>query len=116
MGYFRHHAIVVTSWNEAHIRRAHHEAEQRFQDTAAWVSPLSETGVNGYHSFFVAPDGSKEWWPESDQGDKTRAAFLDWLRDDDGYYSYAEIQFGDEGGDDRLLRSSASDPEEESAP
>jgi hypothetical protein len=103
MGYHRHHAIVVTSWKDAGIETAHAEASQIFSTTAAKVTPVTEPGVNGYRSFMVAPDGSKEGWSDSDQGDETRQRFIDWMntqRCEDGSSTaldWVEIGFG---GDD----------------
>lgn len=64
MGYMRHHAIVVTG----HERFYHdstlptigqaHEAAIRFGCES--VTSVSLSSTNGYASFMVAPDGSKE--------------------------------------------------------
>ncbi len=35
--------------------------------------------INGYLSFFVAPDGSKEGWSESQNGDEAREKLTLWL-------------------------------------
>ena len=64
MGYMRHHAILVTSWDAKLLASAHAQAVKMF----AYVSPISPAFVNGYQSFFIPPDGSKEGWPESDAG------------------------------------------------
>jgi hypothetical protein len=57
----------------------------------------------------VAPDGSKEGWDNSNTGDEQRAELVAWLesqRYDDGSTSldYAEVQFGDDDNDARILR------------
>lgn len=110
MGYMRHHAIIVTSWDEALLKTAHSEALNVFGDGA--VSPLLAEGVNGDRTFLVGPDGSKEGWPESDQGDTRRARFVDWLRaqtdDEDGSSTlcWVEVQYGDDDGDTRIVRHS----------
>ena len=62
MGYICHHAIVVTSSFEATLSDAWIKARQLFAN----VSPIVSSPLNGYRSFFVAPDGSKEGWDESD--------------------------------------------------
>jgi len=102
MGYNRNHAIVVTSWKEDSIIAAHTRAVEQFADIAP-VSPLTDEVTNGYRSFFVAPDGSKEGWAPSDRGDKAREQYIDWLRHqayDDGSSAldWVEVDFG---GDDR---------------
>jgi hypothetical protein len=115
MGYRRHHAIIVTSClsEEAYpgtsIETAHRIACGIFGDDL--ISPIVSSRINGYKSFFVAPDGSKEGWNESNVGDQNREEFVAWLGSacyDDGSSSldWAEIQYGDEEGDNRVLRHS----------
>jgi hypothetical protein len=79
------------------IERAHTEAMARFEH----VSPISEPAMNGYQSFFIPPDGSKEGWTDSDVGDQRRASFilrLDELRYEDGsnVLNWVEVQYGDD--------------------
>jgi len=75
MGTINHNAIVVTSWDPKLIRRARREAGRIFP----WVSPVSPQVVNGYSSFFIPPDGSKEGWVASNEGDSRRAEFIKWM-------------------------------------
>jgi len=76
------------------------------------VSDITPITSNGYRSFFVAPDGSKEGWQESFDGDKARDEIvkaLDSFKDpDDNSTSveYVEVQFGDDNHDNRVLRAS----------
>ena len=110
MGYMRHHAIVVTSCFEPPIRHAHGAALAYFYSSSASVSSiLGPTRVNGYYSFFVTPDGSKEGWEESDAGDRAREGFiarLEKLYELGEFCAWAEIQFGDEDGEAKLTASS----------
>ena len=102
MGYHRHHAIVVTAWADRYIEPAHRAALDIFSDTPAKVTPITPAGVNGYRSFLVAPDGSKEGWDDSDLGDAARKAFIEWLQkaaQGDIYTSWAEVEFGGDDAD-----------------
>lgn len=97
MGYMRHHAILVTSWNAEKIQDAHTKATE----LGCAVSGIVGEVVNGYQSFFVAPDGSKEGWSDSDLGDQRRSEFIDWMRskyfsDGSSYLDWAEVQYGDD--------------------
>ena len=74
MGYIRHDAIVVTSWANKYILPAIHKAEELGLN----VSNITESSTNGYCSFLIAPDGSKEGWPESDKGDTARDEWKTW--------------------------------------
>ena len=119
MGYMRHHAIVVTSWNSDAIAKAHAEATRVFNviaglpgdDLAECVSPVVGSAVNGYRSFFIAPDGSKEGWATSDVGDGARAEFVAWLdaqqyEDRSAYLNWVEVQYGDEEGQTLIVNDS----------
>jgi len=78
MGWMRHHGIVVTSWDRPLLLTAHGKACQVFPE--GHITEPTEKQTNGYSSFLVAPDGSKEGWEESDEGDCRRREFIDWLR------------------------------------
>jgi hypothetical protein len=122
MGYMRHHAIVVTSWDEDRIKRAWEEAGRLFGQFASEVGkptdlrgPVVEASVNEYYTFLIGPDGSKEGWATSDRGDAARSEFIAWLHAqdyDDGSspYDWALIQYGDEDGDQRVVLASDHHP------
>lgn len=118
MGYMRHHAIIATSWDEKHLLPAHVKARDLFEGTKAYVSEITPPAQNGYVSFFVAPDGSKEGWADSDIAEAARDAFVFWLEqqryeDHSSWLDWVEVQFGDDEGDTRVMRGDdvASDVE-----
>lgn len=77
MGWIRHHAIVVVGWDPA-IAKAHEIALAVFGPET--VSAPTPAQINGYRTFCVGVDGSKEGWPESEAGDKRRALFAERMR------------------------------------
>ena len=108
MGYMRHHAIIVTSWESSHIREAHAEAVRVFSPPPIdgfsmhpMVGELVASPVNSYESFVIYPDGSKEGWMPSDEGNKRRAEFLKWMRAGSLYLDWVEVQYGD---DERITK------------
>ena len=108
MGYMRHHAIIVTSWDTARLQEAHEAARERLGEE---VSEIVPSRMNGYGSFLVAPDGSKEGWADSDDGEAQRDAFVAWLNDEsweDGSspFDWVLVQFGDEDEDQRVVAAS----------
>jgi len=115
MGYMRHHAIVVTSWDEQTLLGAQTRARAinaTYDGLSRLVSEITLAAVNGYASFFVAPDGSKEGWDTSDQGDDFREEFVTWLKaqtfnDGSPRLAWALIQFGDDNDDNRVLATDA---------
>lgn len=107
MGYMRHHAIVVSGWKDEAVQAAHDKAVEMLREAEvespwaagryeALVSPILQGVTNGYSSFAIVPDGSKEWWVDSDSVEQARRDFIRWLRDADGYLSWVEVQFGDD--------------------
>jgi len=95
MGYIRHDAIVVTGTLKAHITKARRRAEE----LGLQVSKLVLSPLNGYWSFLIAPDGSKEGWSESDDGDRMRREWIGEMTIPSNRHlvDWAHINFG---GDD----------------
>lgn len=97
MGTFSHNAIVVTCWDNDHLIDAHEKAEEVFEGDL--VSEIVAGQINGYSSFFVAPDGSKEGWEASKERDVQRDEFTSWLHDnrERNYCAWIEVMFGEFG-------------------
>jgi len=92
MGYMNHHAIIVTASSGEGINKVHAKACEIFGELC---SEIIDSKMNGYATFFVAPDGSKEGWQDSDEGDERRTEFKDWLKIDRHYSIEAvEIYYG----------------------
>lgn len=107
MGYIRHHAIVVTAndYNDD-IEQAHEKAKEIFGEL---VSEIITSKINGYQSFFIAPDGSKEFWTLSDEHDEKRSEFIKYLKskayvDGSSNLRYAELYYGDDERESAVVR------------
>lgn len=96
MGYIKHHAIVATGWDTKRIMPSYGLALSIFGDS---VSELVQSPVNGYVSFFIAPDGSKEGWVDSDNGDKNRETFMRMAKELEDYVDIVEIFYGGDESD-----------------
>lgn len=97
MGYIKHDAIIVTSWNDKAIEAA---AVAAAGFGLQVLGPSKET-TNGYRSMLVCPDGSKEGWNTSDDFDGNRAAFINHLKgfaDDDerGFVEWVAVSYSDD--------------------
>jgi hypothetical protein len=95
MGYTEHHAILVTSYSAKDAADAHTKAVE----LGCQVTLAAASRVNSYVTFVVLPDGSKENWPQSTDGDTRRARFKDWLRtqrfdDQSSPLSWVEVCYG----------------------
>ena len=99
MRIINHNCIIATTCNQKCVSRIWE-----------WVNTLPHNGhllfvqspktiVNGYHTTIMIPDGSKEAWPESDQGDDFRKQFIERLEldnydDESSPWAYVEVGFG----------------------
>lgn len=98
MGYIIHHAIVVTTYDDR-IEALREKAVEIFEANdpradgwIARVTPVAASGVNGYGSFLVAPDGSKAGWEHSAAGDDARTRLIEVLRE--AGCDFVEIAYG----------------------
>lgn len=85
---YQHHSIVVVGRS---LKVSHNKAVKMF---GVLVSPII-TSINGIQSYFIAPDGSGEGWEQSDDMDKLREKFIQYLDDKD--IRYAHISIDDDG-------------------
>lgn len=93
MGYVRHDAIVLTG-SADRLERIRDRAVQHFGGSEVCVTELTPAAVNDTASFLIAPDGSKEGWPESDEGDRLRQSFVGWLQTEAPLIDWIEVNFG----------------------
>ncbi|MCP4903003.1 MAG: hypothetical protein GY906_39065 [bacterium] len=108
MGWIRHHAIIVTSWDTEAFERARDKAHEIFKGLAP-EAMASES--NGYRTFLIPPDGSREGWSESETGDSRRAHFIEWLdaqrhSDDSSPFDWVEVQYGDDQFETEIVNDS----------
>ena len=95
MGYIKHDGITVTGWKDEHLKRARDKAVE----LGLIVTELQkEPGVNGYLSFLICPDGSKEGWEDSDEHENAREAWKDWVDEESSYqglptYAWDTVMF-----------------------
>ncbi len=76
MGYIRHHAIIVTGYDIKKMNK-----HKKFaKNLGLLVSNVIISKINGYMSFFIAPDGSKEGWKDSNLGDDRRCSFIEYIK------------------------------------
>ena len=100
MGTIKHNAIIVTGWDKTNMNTIRKKAKEIFkkhfenvQKGNKLVSNLVPSLMNEDFSFFIAPDGSKEGWQTSNNGDSAREEFIDYLSGQKRC-NYIEIYFG----------------------
>jgi hypothetical protein len=89
MGTIQHHAIVVSGSNSLHA------IAEKAREIGCVVLGPSEPQTNMYSTICVIPDGSKECWPESKDGDDRRAEFVRYLESPGVYADWVEVTFGE---------------------
>jgi hypothetical protein len=119
MGYVKHNAAIVTNWDFKKLESAHKKAKEIYaakfepdvmvRDAARLVSDIIHGITNSQASFFIAPDGSKEGWADSNKSDEARTEFLDWLLKNDNFSDYIEVRFGGDDEYDTVIRSKDTD-------
>jgi len=117
MGYIKHNAIIVTGWQDDKILESRNKAIEIFDEHfsgepivrpygSKLVSEIIPSLANGQYSFFIAPDGSKEGWETSENGDRAREEFCKWLNSDpNNHCDYIEVRFGGDDDNNSIIRS-----------
>lgn len=75
MGFVRHDAIIVTSWDRKLLEKAARHAAKLGLD----VLGPSKMVTNYISTILICPDGSKEGWEESDAYNLKREQFIRYL-------------------------------------
>lgn len=102
MGYIKHDAVIATGSDYGDFKVAMSALKESWgEDGEIILGPYR--GINGETTFFMAPDGSKEGWADSDRFDLRREEFVKTARDSGA--DVVEIRFG---GDDTSTRVRAT--------
>lgn len=102
MGTIQHHAIIITHYSREGISKFRDKALAIASETwgeggwARLISPILPSPYNGYYTFFVAPDGSKEGWGPSEAGNEMRHSILRAARRA-GMLEVVEVTYGEIG-------------------
>lgn len=107
MGYLRHEAMIVSDWHAEDVYKAHEAASVIFNaiGMGSMVGGVVRHAINGGAAFFIAPDGSKEGWGHSDDGDKARKELIACLKDLS--VDWVLVLLGGDDGEYRVLQSTA---------
>ena len=113
MGYIKHDCIVITGhlWfnDKPDARGAYTKdktrgisvAHRKAREMGLRVTSIKESQCNGYASFLVIPDGSKEGWDASNEFNGVRAQFIEWLEDPQTEkFDWVALRYG--GDDDEI--------------
>ncbi len=95
MGYIKHDCVIAVVY-DADTSKVEDFRERMPEHIQGYLLGPAR-GVNGHDTFCFAPDGSKEGWSESDEAEKWREDFLDFVRDKCQYPDIVHLQLG---GDD----------------
>lgn len=97
MSYFKHNAIIVVGHDMIkNFDKSHKKAKKLFR---GHVTPIMDSVANGWQSYMVLPDGSKEHWETSNEWDWKRSKFMDWMRKNAPGIDAVDIRFGGDDSD-----------------
>jgi hypothetical protein len=105
MGTFQHHVIIVTGFDlpEFKFEVIHNKAKEIFNKEIPYYSDINlvteimESNVNEWKTFFIAPDGSKEFWEHSITYDQRRSEFINYMKSTDGICECILVSYGEYG-------------------
>ncbi len=101
MGLIQHNAVIATTWDAKKLA-----AVQLWISglDPKWAAQFVTAGVvaNDGGTVAMLPDGSKEGWGDSDEGDRLRERFIERLKEDDyddgsSPWDVVDISFGECG-------------------
>lgn len=110
----KHHTIAITASDKVqlealrgkviNIYKEKMEAKKGFQ----LVSPIIESLINNFCTFYIAPDGSKEGYDASDDGDIIRKSITTLIEsykqaDGENPFRYVEIAYGADDNSSQII-------------
>lgn len=110
-----HHTIIVTvkdlklaekiKSEISFLYKKNMEAKNGFE----LISPIVPSLINNFYSFFICPDGSKEGYDLSDDGDNIRAKTILLLnayksKDEESGINYVELSYGNDNESPQILK------------
>lgn len=110
MGYIKHHAIVITGCVDDDLDKAQEYALELAEDvfgneyhSTNIIGDIRPGICQGYKTFTIIPDGSKDGWETSNKADDFRDKFKDYLRVTS--LDWIEVCFGGDDGDTKIVES-----------
>jgi hypothetical protein len=98
MGHIKHNAIVVTTSCQTQA----FTARQKAINLGLGSTDVVAAKANGYYTFLIVPDGFKEGWDGSADGDRARAEWVDWA-DEYGIHSFVHVRYGGDDDEERIV-------------
>ncbi len=101
MGVVNHNVVIATTWDREVIERINDWIKHLPKETQK-IFTVSDMNPYGYQTIILTPDGSKEGWGGSNNGDNLRELFikrliLDNYEDDSSPWDWVEVGFGEYG-------------------
>jgi len=104
----KHHTIVITSNDKVQLDSLRNKVINIYKEKmeakkgAQIISPIIESLINSFSTFYVVPDGSKEGYDASDDGDIVRESIVDLINSFDqagkeNIFRFVEIAYGEDG-------------------
>jgi len=104
----QHHVLIITCNDRNTLELIRQKAAELFKtymeasSGSKLLTEIKESLINNYFTFFIIPDGSKEGYDASDDGDIIRQKLIEHLKTviaaTEFHLSYAELAFGGDDG------------------
>ena len=96
MGYFKHEYLIVSGCDSrGEVKKVYTKAVEIFGDL---TTSMSVGATNGYQSFMIGTDGSKEGWDTSNEYDKKREEFVAFLKESKTWVDLISVIDDEEDG------------------
>jgi len=97
MGIIQHDCIIGITCNSKEFLRIRDWVQTSVPEKFRRLFLFGGVVVNNYQTVVMIPDGSKDGWPESDEGDKIRQMFIDEMLKTELTWEIVSVGFGDLG-------------------
>jgi hypothetical protein len=105
MGHVVHHTIIATTFDKKLARQLHAYCKELGAAVA-----VTKSALNGYHTVFVGPDGSKSGWSATDEGDRQRSSIKHLIKsfdyeDGSNPFEWVEVSYSSDDCEAKVVDS-----------
>jgi len=102
MGVINHDAVLATTWDDKAVDKFRAWLDKRVPEDLKDLFHIGPVVTNSYQTVVMMPDGSKEGWDASEEGNRVRDDFIAFIGKDDpdrGYcpWTWVEVSYGEYG-------------------
>ncbi len=111
----KHHTIAITSNDKSQLDALRNKLISIYKDKmeakkgSQIISPIIESLINSFCTFYIVPDGSKEGYDASEDGDTVRKSICELIEtykqpDGENIFRYIEVSYGADDATAAIIR------------